>query len=274
MLLWSCPVCRQDATLGHLNLITLFEWYLLLTFLFSLAIRYQLYRSYVALFWSMPERWPAMYDVVKKHSRSLLNWTMTIPVGIMLAIYLIHMLSYRLIWDEAQISPPDLWASSEVFLPVIALMAAMFYFDFKGLFQVTPVNFTDLETNLRHGEIALNSNVSKWVRRLTLNRVDPQQIVETRVADTIQWIRSAFLEQLRYQSFHTMVRIAFGFLLWTAWVRLKLDLSIVLYVIALLVLCGLIAFAWRWTRPPIEEASHETSPGEDAEGAVVISQDD
>ena len=27
-------------------------------------------------------------------------------------------------------------------------MAGMFYFDFKGLFQVTPVNFTDLETNL------------------------------------------------------------------------------------------------------------------------------
>ena len=54
MLLWSCPVCGQETTLAHLNLITLFEWYLLATFFFSLAIRYQLYRSYVALFWSMP----------------------------------------------------------------------------------------------------------------------------------------------------------------------------------------------------------------------------
>ncbi|MDG2391318.1 MAG: hypothetical protein P8M30_18580 [Planctomycetaceae bacterium] len=253
MLLWSCPVCGQETTLAALNLITLFEWYLLATFFFSLAIRYQLYRSYVALFWSMPEKWPAMYDLVKKHSRSLLNWTMTIPVGIMLAIYLIHMVSYRLIWDDAEIAPPDLWASAEVFLPVIALMAAMFYFDFKGLFQVTPVNFKDLETNLRHGEIALNSNVSKWVRRLTFNRVDPHQMVETRVADTMQWIRSAFLEQLRYQSFHTMVRISFGFLLWTAWVRLKLDLSVGTYLLALLMIACLIAFAWRWTRQPEKE---------------------
>ena len=274
MLLWSCPVCGQEATLGHLNLITLFEWYLLVTFLFSLAIRYQLYRSYVALFWSMPEKWPAMYDVVKKHSRAFLNWTMTIPVGIMLAIYLIHMLSYRLIWDDAEISPPDLWASAEVFLPVIGLMSAMLYFDFKGLFQVTPVNFTDLETNLRHGEMALNSNVSKWVRRLTFNRVDPQEIVESRVADTMKWLRSMFIEQLRYQSFHTMVRISFGFLLWTAWVRVKLDLSIVTYLLALLVIAGLIAFAWRWTKQQEEAASMASGSYDDEGESLEIAEED
>jgi len=265
MLLWSCPVCGQETSFGHINLITLFEWYLLMTFLFSLAIRYQLYRSYVALFWSMPERWPAMYDMIKKHSRSFLNWTMTIPVGIMLAIYLIHTLSYRLIWDDAEIVPPDLLGSWEVFLPVMSLMMAMFYFDFRGLFQMAPVNFTDLETNLRHGEYALNSNVSKWVRRLTFNRVNPHQIVESRVADTMQWIRTAFLEQLRYQSFHTMVRITFGFLLWVSWARLKLELPIGLYLIALLSLGGLLAFARRWTRhpddgmmTPVEETREET----------------
>ena len=69
----------------------------------------------------------------------------------------------------------------------------------------------------------------------------------------MQWIRSAFLEQLRYQSFHTMVRISFGFLLWTAWVRLKLDLSVGTYLLALLMIACLIAFAWRWTRQPEKE---------------------
>lgn len=255
-LLWHCPFCGQPIQFTDLNLITLFEWYLLLTFLFSLAIRYQLYRSYVELFWSMPDKWPAMYDVIKQHSRSFLNWTMTIPVGIMLAIYLIHMISYRVIWTDADISPPDLFGSWIVWLPVITLMLAMLYNDFRGLIQITPVNFTDLQTNLRHGEFALNPKLSKWVRRLTLNKIDPKKIVESRVKDTLQWIRSAFLLQLRYQSFHTIVRIVFGFLLWTAWARLKLDLSLTTYLIALGALAFLIAFAFRWTRVP-EESQHQ-----------------
>lgn len=270
LLLWHCPFCGQETTLADLNLITLFEWYLLLTFLFSLAIRYQLYRSYVELFWSMPEKWPAMYDVIKKHSRALLTWTMTIPVGIMLAIYLIHMISYRLIWTDAEISPPDLFDSWIVSIPVVALMGTMFFNDFRGLFQMTPVNFTDLQTNLSHGEFALKPNVTKWVRRLTFNKIDPQQIVESRVKDTLQWIRSAFLWQLRYQSFHTVVRIAFGFLLWTSWARLKLDLSLTIYLIALGVLAFMIAFAYRWTRVPEEEPHQEgvEPSGEELEETV------
>lgn len=253
LLLWHCPFCGQETALADLNLITLFEWYLLLTFLFSLAIRYELYRSYVKLFWSMPGKWPAMYDVIKKHSTSFLNWTMTIPVGIMLAIYLIHMISYRFIWTDAEISPVDLFDSWLVWLPVLVLLFAMFYNDFRGLFQIEPVNFTDLETHLRHGEFALQSKVSKWVKRLSFNKVNPKKIVESRVAETIQWIRSAFLLQLRYQSFHTVVRIAFGFLLWTSWARLKMELSLSTYLIALAVLIGLIAFAYRWTRARAEE---------------------
>ena len=268
LLLWHCPFCGQETTLADLNLITLFEWYLLLTFLFSLAIRYQLYRSYVALFWSMPEKWPAMYDIIKKHSRALLNWTMTIPVGIMLAIYLIHTISYRLIWTDADISPVDLFHSWIVGVPVLLLMAAMFYNDFRGLFQMTPVNFTDLQTNLSHGEFALKSNVSKWVRRLTFNRIDPQQIVETKVKDTLQWIRGAFLYQLRYQSFHTVVRIAFGFLLWTSWARLKLDLSLTIYLIALGALTFMIAFAYRWTRQEEPQPESEDTADEELEEPV------
>lgn len=269
LLLWHCPFCGQETTFADLNLITLFEWYLLATFLVSLAIRYQLYRSYVELFWSMPDRWPAMYDVIKKHSRSFLNWTMTIPVGIMLAIYLIHMISYRIIWTDADISPLDLFGSWIVWLPVLVLMLAMLYNDFRGLFQLTPVNFTDLQTNLRHGEFALNPKLSKWVRRLTFNKIDPKQIVESRVKDTLQWIRSAFLLQLRYQSFFTVVRIAFGFLLWTAWARLKLDLSLTTYLIALSTLAFLIAFAYRCTRVPEEpQAQPIEKPDQELEESV------
>lgn len=247
MLLTICPVCGQDIVLGELNLLLLFERYLLLMFVLSLAVRYQQYRAYLGFLWAMPDKWPSMYALLKKHLRIFRTWTMLVPVGIALGIYAVHFVSQRLIWREAAIDARQLADEAWAIVPVLLFGGAMLYYDLRAIFSASRVDFNAIETNLQKGEFALTSRTVKLVKYLTLNRLDVNKVVESRVTDTLFGLRLAFMRQLRQQSFHTILRMTFGCLLWATWAWVVLSLSTLLYVTALGSLIALLVVAWRWT---------------------------
>ncbi len=247
MLLTICPVCGQDIVLAELNLLLLFERYLLMMFVLSLAVRYQQYRAYLGFLWAVPDKWPSMYTLLKKHLRIFRTWTMLVPVGIALGIYVVHFVSQRLIWREAAIDSQQLASQLWALVPVALFGGAMLYYDLRAIFSSSRVDFNAIETSLKKGEFALTSRTAKVIKFLTFNRLDVNKLVESRVTDTLFGLRLAFMRQLRQQSFHTILRIAFGCLLWTTWARVVLSLSTILYLIALASLIALLVVAWRWT---------------------------
>lgn len=247
MSLWTCPFCGQEFEPAKLNLLRLFEHYLLIVFLLSLAVRYQQYRSYLGFLWAVPEKWPSMYALIRKHTRVLLTWTMLIPAGIAFAIYAVHYVSLRWVWRESNVDLAQLSGHWEAALPLLLLGMAMLAFDLRSLLATSRVEFAEIEANLNKGEFALTSRTAKLVRFLSFRRLDASRIVEDRIADTMLSLRLVFLRQLRQQSFHTILRMAFGCLLWASWARVVLSLPSGYYVLALASIGLLVGVAWRWT---------------------------
>src|SRR5262245_38787058 len=89
------------AGLYALNLIHLFDFYLMLLFLISCYVRIRQYSAVVALVRAVPGRWPRLFQLVKQHRTVFLTWTTVLPAILALGLSLIHMLLCRLVWPQA-----------------------------------------------------------------------------------------------------------------------------------------------------------------------------
>ncbi|MCA9068459.1 MAG: hypothetical protein KDA84_06030 [Planctomycetaceae bacterium] len=232
---------------------TTYERYLFLTFLLSFLIRFRQYQSNVQFAWQFPQQWPSVLEVIKEHRSIFLRWTTILPVAITLGILLAHTICYRLVWSEAKVSPSDLSDDTVVLVFLLPVSLWMIFLDLKTLFTASQLDFAEIEKNLTKGEFALNSRAMTAVRFASLGLFNPRKYVENRVADSLHGVRLALIAQLRRWSFHTAVRITFGFLLWFGYARITNTISQITflgYVGALAV--WLVAATW-WSRRKAEE---------------------
>lgn len=251
----TCPVCGQPFSLAQINLLGLFELYLFLTFILSAGIRFHHYRSNIKFLLHVPQKWPEMYAMIRENTGLFLRWTMIIPVSITLAVFLFYFLAYRLIWTEAVINWRELWTGPLSAIMLTAVGCAMLALDASALFSSSQWDYNLIERNLTRGESALNSRSLKVLRFLTFNRIDHKQIVQGRVRDSLSFVRLSLIDQLRRQSVHTAVRIAFGFLLWISWYRISHDAPTVFLIassLSVLIVLGAILY---WLRMPIFSSS-------------------
>lgn len=257
MIAIQCWLCGQEVDLASINLISVYERYLVLTFLFSVLIRFRQYQSNVQFAWQFPQQWPSVLEVIKQNSTIFLKWTTLLPVAITLGILLTHTLCYRLIWSEAAVSPSIIENHSLVLVFLVPISLWMVILDLKSLFTASQLDFAEIEKSLSQGEFALTSRAMSALRFASLGFFNPRKYVENRVADSLHNVRLALLANLRRWSFHTAVRITFGFSLWLSYARLSSHIGPASYLVSMGALgVWLGAAAW-WSHRKPEFAPEE-----------------
>lgn len=244
----KCWLCGHEVDLAQVNLLITYERYLVLTFFLSVLIRFRQYQNNVRFAWQFPQQWPSVFEVIKQHSGIFLKWTMLLPVGITLGILLMHTLSLRLVWSEAVVTPLELREHAIVLALLLVVSLWMVALDFRTLFTASQMDFAEIEGSLSKGEFALTSRSLSALRFATLGLFNPRKYVESQVADSLRNVRLALLVQLRRWSFHTAVRITFGFLLWFGYARLNGRIRLATFLGYAAILAVWLGAAFWWSR--------------------------
>ena len=169
----KCWLCGQPVDLGQVNVMSSYERYLMLTFVLSLMMRVHQHKTNLMFAWQFPQRWPSVFEVVKRHKDVFLTWTLLLPVGVTLAVLLAHTLCYRLIWSDADVTPAQLGDYWSMLVLLLFIGGWMLVLDLVALFSATQTNFDEIEKNLSRGEFALTSRAMWLVRAGTLGWVNP-----------------------------------------------------------------------------------------------------
>jgi hypothetical protein len=121
-----------------LNLIDVFNYYLVLAFFVSTGIRIRTYRAIVGLVFASPSRWPKLLQLVKKHRTIFLGWPMLLSIGSAFALMLGNSLAIRLVWASAKVTFEELWGRWLPLAAVILSGGLMLLLDCRAIFSVGP----------------------------------------------------------------------------------------------------------------------------------------
>ncbi len=259
MAMVRCWLCGHEVDLSQINLMVTYERYLVLTFILSVLLRFRQYKSNLQFALQFPQQWPGVLEVIKQHSTIFLTWTTLLPVGLTLAVLLSHTVCYRLIWSEASVTPQMLKGDFLVLALLIPVSLWMIFLDLKGLFNTSQMDIAEIEKTLSQGEFALTSKALGALRFASFGLFNPRKLVENRVADSMQNIRLALLVQLRKWSFHTAVRITFGFLLWLSYAVLSQRIGTATFLGYVAVLGLWLGAASWWSFRSAETPATETT---------------
>lgn len=203
--------------MSALNLIRVFDGYLIVTFAISLVMRYRQYRELLDLVLSGPGRWPKLIQLAQQQKSAFLTWPMLVPVILTFTVMVLHMAASWFVWRSATVTPADLWAHPWMLLTVVGLALAMLALDYDAVFNVGRLDRQEIIKNLDKAEYWLRSWVGGAVRILTLGYVDPRRIVANEVRANLTWLSGEVGKMMWRWALQIAVRISFGLSLWLSW---------------------------------------------------------
>jgi hypothetical protein len=109
------------AWLDTLNLLVVFNYYLIVGFIASMAANVRRYRAILGLLWGFPSRWPKLLELVRKHRTIFFGWPTLPAIGLAFLLMLSNSLAIRLIWTQARVTFEQLWG---LWLPLGAVLLA------------------------------------------------------------------------------------------------------------------------------------------------------
>ncbi len=202
---------------GTLNLLDVFNYYLILAFLVSTGIRVQSYRAILGLVFASPGRWPKLLELVKKHRTIFLGWPMLLASGLALALMLGNSLAIRLVWVTAKVTFEEL---SLRWLPLAAVIVSgglMLLLDCRAIFSVGRFDRTALEQDLDKAESWLKSWMAPAVRIITFGFVNPRKLVGAEVQKVLVDANWLVIGGMWRMSLRIGMQLAFGLSLWLTW---------------------------------------------------------
>ena len=200
-----------------LNLIVVFNYYLILVFLVSTGIRIRSYRAILGVVFSCPSRWPKLLGVVKKHRTIFLGWPMLLTIGLNFTVMLINSLAIRLVWAPAKVSFDEVWGRWLPLAAVILSGGLMLYLDWKAMFSVGHFDRLALEGDLDKAESWLKSWMAPALRIVTIGFVNPRKIVGAEVHRVLLEANWIMMGGMWRSSLRIGMRFAFGLSLWLTW---------------------------------------------------------
>lgn len=205
------------STIAKINLLALFDLYLIGIFVLGILLRYHQYRTIIRFVREVPDRWPNLYAVVKEERALFLNRATLVPIFGALAIMVIHTALYRFIWSSATISIEQLQKQWLLLTWTAICGLVMIFFDLRVLFSLRSYELKPIEEKLEQAEFWLSSWVSSAVKVVTLGLVKPTKKVRGELRKAISdSIKS--MDRILYQwMIQIGLRFLFGFSLWTAW---------------------------------------------------------
>jgi hypothetical protein len=197
-----------------LHLIRLFNFYLAVFFLIGTYLRWRQYHTFLVLLRTLPGRWPRLFQLVKQHKGIFVTWGTVLPLGLMLALFLVNWLASTLLWPHADLTVRrllELWPA----LPVVALTGAgMVAFDVYGAMRVGKVDRAQLEKYFDQAEYWLKTWVAPVVRLFTLGYINPRKMVAVEVRAALVSASKLLNRNFWWIITQTGLRIAYGLSLW------------------------------------------------------------
>jgi hypothetical protein len=203
--------------LDTLNLIDVFNYYLVLAFLVSTGMRIRSYRAIVGVVFASPSRWPKLLALVKKHRTIFLGWPMLLATGLAFALMLSNSLAMRLVWASAKVTFEELWGRWFPLVAVILSGGLMLLLDCWAMFSVGHFDRTALEQDLDKAESWLKSWMSPALRMLTFGFINPRKIVGAEVHRMLVDANWIVIGGMWRMSLRMGMRLAFGLSLWLTW---------------------------------------------------------
>ena len=200
-----------------LNLIEVFNYYLLLAFLVSTAIRIRTYRAILGLVFASPSRWPKLLALVKKHRTIFLGWPMLLAIGLAFALMLGNSLAIRFVWASARVTFEELWGR---WLPLVAVILSgglMLLLDGRAIFSVGHFDRTALEQDLDKAESWLKSWMAPALRMVTFGFINPRMLVGAEVQRVLVDANWIVIGGMWRTSLRIGMQLAFGLSLWLTW---------------------------------------------------------
>src|SRR5258708_7891969 len=117
-----------------LNLLDVFSYYLLLSFLLGTVLRARNYRAILGLVYGSSDRLPKLRALVKSHRAIFLRWPTVLPLLLTLLLMLANALASNLVWSHARVTPTDLWAHPVALAIVAVAGGLMGILDYKAVF--------------------------------------------------------------------------------------------------------------------------------------------
>lgn len=208
---------RWLAWLDTLNLLDVFNYYLILAFLVSTGIHIRTYQAILGFVFACPSRWPKLLELVKKHRTIFLGWPMLLAVGLAFALMLSNSLAIRFVWVPAKVTFEDLRG---LWLPLAAVILSgglMFILDWKAIFSVGHFDRSALERDLDKAESWLKSWLAPALRMVTFGFVNPRKIVGAEVQRLLVEANWIMIGGMWRSSLRIGAQIAFGLSLWLTW---------------------------------------------------------
>ena len=205
------------SLLSTLNLIDVFNYYLMLVLVIGTVIRVRNYRAILGVIFTFSDRWPKLLVLAKQHRVVFLRWPTLLPIGLTLAIMLGNLLASHYMWSHAKVTWDDLWSHWLALLAVAISGGLMLFLDCKAIFGFGRFDRAALELSLDNAEHWLQSWHAPALRFVTLGLINPRKIVDTQVLDALVNASLAVNGQMWRWSLQIAMRVAFGLALWMTW---------------------------------------------------------
>ena len=198
------------------NLIRVFDFYVTLMFLISLARRWDVYLNAIRLLIAVRGRWPKLIQRLGEHKSLILNWSFFRPAILAAVLTVAQLVASRLVWPQAVLTGPQLaeewWWIPLILLPLVPMLAVDLYF----VIQVGRFDRDETVKYLDQAETWLGWR-GPLVRALTFGVVNPKRMVDDEVKKSLAEMQSTINSSLWWVSVQTGLRLVFGLTLWTVW---------------------------------------------------------
>jgi hypothetical protein len=200
-----------------LNLLDVFNYYLILAFLVNTGVRIRSYRAILGFIYGFRDRWPKLWELAKKHRSVFLGWPTLLVIGMAFTLMLSNSLAIRFMWVQAKVSVDELWGRWLAFVVVMLLGALMLFLDCQAIFGAGNFDRAALEVDLDKAESWLKSWMAPAVRMVTLGFINPRKIVGVEVEKALVAANWIVMGGMRRTSLRVGMQLAFGLALWLTW---------------------------------------------------------
>jgi hypothetical protein len=208
------------AMIPTMNLMDLFQFYLVVVFILSIVLRRRQYRGLVELVAAGPQRWPRLINLLREERWLLLSWPTLVPIALALLLMLIHSAMYNLVWPHAAVTFSDLTRHTTALGLLLIWAATMLTVDAQATFSHWEFNKADYEPMLDQAEYWLTTRWAPALKVLTFGRVDPEQRVRAEVRQALLRSQADIRSMFWNWSIQVGFRLAFGITLWLTWALL------------------------------------------------------
>jgi hypothetical protein len=207
--------------LEHLNLIRLFDFYLMLMFGLGTVRRLGQYWDSAGLVLKGPGRWPYLFKLVKQHRTVFMTWATILPGLLALVLSVVQLLASRLVWPHADLTLGALTQHWYAVAVVALVGTAMIGFDAYGIVVVGQVDRPQLEKYFDQAEYWLRSHTAHVVRVVTFGFINPRQMVDQEVRKALTEASQMLNSTLWWVSIQLGLRVAFGLVIWLTWAAIS-----------------------------------------------------